>query len=88
MNSAYTYCANCEYDDFGGEIHRQQLNRVLTERVEIKGSVWTDNTYGDSGWHRTPHNNIRWDFEEWGKWNEYVKSTNLTPFTQEWLKDM
>jgi hypothetical protein len=87
-NSAYTSCANCEYDDFGGAIRHQQLQRVLTQHVEIKGSVWMDNASGDSGWHREPHSNVRWNYDEWQQWNAYVRARYPQLGSQIWLTDM
>jgi hypothetical protein len=81
----YTYCANCEYDDFGEETRRQQLEKVLSNQVEIQGSIWTDNTYTASGWPRSPHNQIRWDYAEWKRWNAYVQTTYPKLFSQQWL---
>lgn len=72
-DTGYSYCANCKYDDYGDEIRRQQLSDVITGET-IKGSIWVDNNYQETGWDNIPYNDIKWDIVEWEKWSKFVLS--------------
>ncbi len=86
-NCGYTYCHNCEYDDFGEKMREEQVKRVLGI-TKIKGTIWTDNTYSDSGWHGSPHDEIDWNYNEWKKWNGYVKRKYPQLDKMEWIKNV
>ncbi len=85
----YTSCHNTQYDDFGDETRRRQLNTVLFSQERIKGNIWTANSSGDTGWYGSPEDDDEvWDYKEWKKWNKYVRSKYPKLLSEEWLKDI
>ena len=83
-----TYCANCEYDDFGDQMRREQLTRVVERTGCIKGSIWCGSPYEPSSWDREPGNAANWDYAEWDRWHAYVRREYPWVMKLRWLKGL
>jgi hypothetical protein len=80
-DTAYTYCDNCAYDSHVDD-------SAIQEQTRIRGSIWVDNRYEESGWDREPHNATPWTLEEWQKWNTFVRDKYPQLFTKPWLTNV